>query len=157
MATDSETPRGRTSSYAAAMATYAATLGTAALVGRVEGRHFTQRYGVQDLVLGALATHKFTRLTAKDGVTTPLRAPFTTFEGEAGSAEVNERPRESSHGRHTIGELLTCPFCLAPWVAGGYVAALHLAPGPARAWAALFSLVAGADWLQHGYARIRTD
>jgi hypothetical protein len=157
MTSDSASPRERIPSYAAAMGTYAAAFGTAALVGRSGGRRFTQRYAVQDLVLGAMATHKVTRLVSKDGVTTPLRAPFTTFEGEAGSAEVEERPRETSHTRHTIGELLTCPFCLAPWVAGGYVAALHLAPGPARAWAAVFSLVAGSDWLQQGYGHLRTD
>lgn len=153
----SGSPRDRIPSYLGAMATYAAALAGAVLVGRVEGRAFTQQYSARDLALGAVATHKFTRLTSKDGVTTPLRAPFTTYEGEAGSAEVHERPKESNHLQHTIGELVTCPFCLAPWVAGGYVVALNLAPGPARAWAALFSVVAASDWLQHGYAHLRAD
>src|SRR4051812_16592045 len=38
----------------------------------------------------ALATHKVSRLVAKDAVTSPLRAPFTRFQGPAGDAEVAE-------------------------------------------------------------------
>jgi hypothetical protein len=38
-----------------------------------------------------IATHKVSRLVAKDAVTSPLRAPFTRFEGPAGDAEVAER------------------------------------------------------------------
>jgi len=153
----SDNPRSRNPAYLTAMATYGTAIASAALIGRARGVRLHQPYAVQDLVLGAIATHRFTRLAAKDGVTTPLRAPFTEFVEEAGAAEVNERPRETSHSRHTVGELLTCPFCLAPWVAGAYVAGLHLAPGGARAWAATFSLVGVADWLQHGYARVRTE
>ncbi|MGI9156841.1 MAG: DUF1360 domain-containing protein [Marmoricola sp.] len=153
----SESPRQRIPSYLGVMGTYGAAVVSAVLVGRAEGLRLDHPYATQDLVLGALATHKFTRLVAKDGVTTPLRAPFTEFEGEAGAAEVNERPRDATHPQHTVGELLVCPFCLAPWVAGAYVAALHLAPGVARAWAATFSLVGASDWLQQGYGRIRNE
>lgn len=140
--------------YAAAMSVFTAGASTAALVARRTGR-VPERYAWADLVLGAVATHKFARIIAKDGVTTPVRAPFTEFEGEAGSAEVEERPREGH--RHTVGELLLCPFCLAPWVATSYVAALALSPGLARSWAAVFSVVGGADFLQQVYARVRAD
>ena len=153
----SDSPRDRIPTYVGAMAAYAGALGSAVAVGRLRGNRLNHGYAVADLVLGALATHKFTRLAAKDGITTPLRAPFTEFEEEAGSAEVNESPKKNSHPQHTIGELLVCPFCLAPWVASGYVAALNLAPRTARAWAATFSIVAASDWLQHGYGRVRTD
>ena len=85
-----------------------------------------------------------------------MRAPFTEYEGLAGPAELNESPK-SGHGRHTLGELLTCPFCLAPWVATGYVSGLAFAPGVARSWAAVFALVATSDALQHVYARLQTE
>jgi hypothetical protein len=152
----SESPRERIPSYLGAMTVF--TAGWAGLAGvlRVSGRSLPERYDVTDLVLGGLATHKLTRIISKDGVTTPLRAPFTVFEGEAGDAEVNERPRDE-HPQHTIGELITCPFCLAPWVGSVYVAGLVLAPRVARTGAALFSVVAASDFLQQAYARARTE
>jgi hypothetical protein len=93
---------------------------------------------------------------SKDGVTTPLRAPFTHFEHNTGSAEVHETPR-TEPARHVVGELLSCPFCLAPWIATGYVATLAVSPRLARAWAAVFGIVGGADFLQQAYGRVRTD
>lgn len=151
----SDSPRQRIPGYLAVMSTFG--LGsTVAAVAAARRGDAASRYELQDVVLGALATHKFTRLASKDGVSTPIRAPFTEFDGEAGSAEVNEHPR-GDHLRHTIGELLVCPFCLAPWVAGGYVAALNLSPRLARAWAATFSIVGASDFLQQAYARVRTD
>jgi hypothetical protein len=89
-------------------------------------------------------------------VTSPLRAPFTKFEAAAGAAEHVERPR-GSHLRHTIGELLTCPFCMDVWVGTAYVAGLAVAPRVTRAWAAVFGVVGVADALQHAYARLRGD
>ena len=144
----------RLAGYLGSMATFAAlTTAVARRVGR-RGGDWPSDYAPADLVLGAVATHKLSRIVSKEGVTTPLRAPFTEFEGEAGSAEVHERPK---HGlAHVPGELLTCPFCLAPWIATGYVAGLVLAPGPTRAWAAVFATVAGSDALQHAYARLRS-
>ena len=59
--------------------------------------------------------------------------------------------------RHTVGELLTCPFCLGVWVATAYVAGLVVAPRPTRALAAVMTVVAGSDTLQHGYSRLRGD
>lgn len=142
--------------YLGTLSLYGVTMATAAAVGRARGRTLPPAYDVQDLLLGALATHKFTRLLSKDGVTTPLRAPFTEFEANTGSAEVHETPREG-HLTHVAGELLTCPFCLAPWVATTYVAGLGLSPRLARAWASVFALVGASDWLQHAYALVRTD
>ena len=141
------------------IAGYLASLGTITAVSAALARTVQRRgagwpcgYATSDLVVGAFATHKLARIVSKEGVTTPLRAPFTEFEGEAGSAEVVERPK---HGlAHVPGELLTCPFCLAPWIATAYVAGLVLAPGPTRAGAAVFATVAGSDALQHAYGRL---
>jgi Protein of unknown function (DUF1360) len=153
---DSPHEHYRITGYLSVMTVFGSLVAGAAAVGRARGRELPTAYDVQDLVLGALATHKFARLTTKDGVTTPLRAPFTRFEGNAGSAEVNESPRPEP-ARHVVGELISCPFCVTPWIATGYVATLTLAPRLARAWAAVFGIVAGADFLQHAYAAVRHD
>jgi hypothetical protein len=124
---------------------------------RASGRELPTGYAVRDLAVGAVAVHKFSRLLAKGSVTSPLRAPFTEFAGAAGSAEHHEEARGSHGVRHTVGELVTCPFCLGVWVGTAYVAGLGLAPRTARAWAAVFSVVAGSDALQQVYARLRID
>jgi hypothetical protein len=103
-----------------------------------------------DVVLLAIATHKLSRLLAKDAVTSPLRAPFTHFEGPAGEAELNESPR--GHGvQHAVGELVTCPFCLAVWISGGLAASLVLAPRLTRLVMATATAVAASDFLQLAY------
>jgi len=48
---------------------------------------------VMDVGVTALATHRVARLLTKDTVTSPIRAPFTRFEGPGGPSEVNERVR----------------------------------------------------------------
>lgn len=153
---DSPHDRHRIVGYLAAMSVFGSATAGAALVGRARGRELPTSYAVQDLVLGAVAVHKFARLLTKDGVTTPLRAPFTEFEGEAGSAEVNESPRKDP-ARHVVGEMLSCPFCVTPWIATGYVATLAISPRLARAWAAVFGIVGASDFLQHAYGRVRED
>lgn len=153
---DSDDPRQRVPGYAVTLLTFAAGVAGSATLGRLSGQGLPVRYGLADLALGAVATQKFARVITKDAVMTPVRAPFTRFEEPAGSGEVNERPKHT-HPEQTIGELLTCPFCMAPWIATAYVAGLSLAPRWARAWAATFALVGGSDALQHVYARLRTD
>lgn len=142
--------------YAGSLAAFAVAVAGVAAAGRGTGRGLPERYALSDLALGALATHKFTRLVSKGSVTSPLRAPFTEFEEPAGSAELNERARGGSV-RHTVGELLTCPFCLGQWVGTGYVAGLGLAPRTTRAWAAVFAVTGISDLLHQAYARLRDD
>jgi hypothetical protein len=126
-----------------------------AAYGRASGRSLPERYAVLDLVLGGVATHKFSRLLARGSVTSPVRAPFTEFAGPAGAAEHDEAARGDHGVRHTVGELITCPFCLGVWVGTTYVAGLGLVPRSARAWAAVFTVSAISDALQHGYTRLR--
>lgn len=142
--------------YTGSLAAYG--VAAAALLGgiRAAGRELPESYDLRDVVLGGMATHKFSRLLAKGSVTSPIRAPFTEFAESAGSAEHHEAARDSgSHLRHTVGELLTCPFCVGVWVGTAYVAGLTLAPRVTRAWAAVFSVVGVSDGLQHAYARLR--
>lgn len=140
--------------YAGSLVAFAVGAAGLAVAGRLTGRPLPERYDLSDIALGGLATHKFTRLVSKGSVTSPIRAPFTEFEEPAGSAELNEKAR-GGRLRHTIGELLTCPFCLGQWVGTGYVAGLAMAPRPARTWAAVFAVTAVSDALQQAYARLR--
>ena len=145
------------SGSAGSLMTYAVGVATLALIGRATGAGLPDRYSLVDVALGGVATHKFSRLLSKSSVASPLRAPFTRFRGPAGSSEHVEEARGEHGVRHTVGELLTCPFCLGVWVSTGYVAALALAPRPARTWAAVFAVTAISDSLQHVYAKVRED
>jgi hypothetical protein len=143
--------------YADSLAVWTASVAGLLMVARARGRHLPDSYSVHDLAVGGIATHKLTRLLSKASVTSPLRAPFTEFEKPAGAGEHLESPRGRHGVRHTVGELLTCPFCLGVWVGTAYVAGLAVAPRPTRAAAALFTVVALSDAMQHGYARLRGD
>jgi uncharacterized protein DUF1360 len=142
-------------SHSVALATYAASVAGVVAVGRATGGRVPERYASADLVVGAVAVHKLSRLLAKGSVTSPLRAPFTRLEEATGAAEHRDSARDESALRHGVGELLTCPFCLGVWLATAYVGGLALGPRTARTFAATFSVVAVSDWLQLGYEVLR--
>jgi hypothetical protein len=113
------------------------------------------RIPIGDVALLTVATFRLSRRIAKDPVTSPLRAPFTTFEGPSGHAEVAEEVREHGGVKHAVGELLTCPFCLAQWVATGLVFGYATAPKATRLAALTMTMVAGSDVLQFAYDSIQ--
>lgn len=117
-------------------------------------KRLPERFSAGDLVLLSVATHKLSRLLARDRVTRPLRAPFTEVEDASSSRDMKERPRGRGLKR-AIGELLSCPFCLDQWVAGAFVGGLIFAPRPARTTASMFAVVAGSDYLQHAQSWLR--
>jgi len=86
-------------------------------------------------------------------VTSPIRAPFAHYAGTAGPAEVHEEARNSTPLRHSLGELLTCPFCLDMWIVTVFVIGLIYAPRFTRLIAGGFTALAGADFLQLAYAK----
>ncbi len=141
--------------FSGSLAVYAVTTATFAGLTHLSGRTLPAAYPVRDLLVGGLAAHKFSRLLSRGAVTSPLRAPFTEFEGPAGASEHHESARGEHGVRHTIGELLTCPFCMDVWIGTAYVGALQVAPRAARTWAAVFAVTAVSDFLQHAYARLR--
>ena len=117
--------------YLAAMGAYAAVTGTLAVITRLTRRELPDGLATKDILLAATATHKLSRLITKDPVTSPLRAPFTVFEGQEGPAELKEEVR--GHGaRKAVGELITCPFCLDLWVATGLTAGYIYLPRATR-------------------------
>jgi hypothetical protein len=64
-----------------------------------------------------------------------------------------EDTRHSTQLRHSLGELLTCPFCLDVWAVTAFTAGLVFAPRPTRLVAGTFTALAGADFLQLAYAK----
>jgi Protein of unknown function (DUF1360) len=119
-----------------------------ALQGR--GHELPERITAGDLLLVGVATHKLSRLIAKDKVTSFLRAPFTRFQESSGHGEVEEEP--CGHGvRLAVGELLVCPYCLAQWVATGLTVGLIGAPRLTRLLSAVFVAHTVSDFLQVAY------
>ena len=107
-----------------------------------------------NLVLYGLATEHLSRVITKDGVTAVLRAPFTQFKGEAGEGEVNEDVTGSGTER-AVGELLTCPFCVAQWVATGLIAGSVAAPALTTAVVSVSAAARLSDYLQLAYSYCR--
>jgi hypothetical protein len=142
--------------YLRAMGVYGmVTAGLAGMV-RATGRPLPERPSGGDVVLLSIATHKLSRLLAKDAITSPLRAPFTRYQEPIGAAEVAEEVADVHNPtRHAMGELLSCPFCLAVWVATGLTAGLVLAPRATRLVATTFTAVAASDFLQLAYTAAR--
>ncbi len=138
-----------------AMGVYVGLVTTAAAAIRASGRQLPERIPVGDALLLTVATFRLARRIAKDPVTSPLRAPFTRFEGASGHAEVAEEVREHGGAKHAVGELLTCPFCLAQWVGTGFVFGYVTAPRATRLAALTMTMVAGSDVLQFAYDAIQ--
>jgi len=139
--------------YSVVMAIYGLLVALTAGLAAATGRKLPERWGVQDLATVTIGTHKLSRTIAKDAVTSPLRAPFAHYSGSGGPAEVMEETRRSSPLRHSLGELLTCPFCLDLWVVTAFVIGLIFMPRFTRLVAGTFTALAGADFLQLAYAR----
>ena len=84
------------------MAAYGTAVGTLAGVTRLTRHEIPDGLSVRDVILGAVATHKLSRLVTKDPVTSPLRAPFTVYRDTEGPAELKEDVRGRG-AQKTIG------------------------------------------------------
>src|SRR3954468_4880222 len=138
-----------------AMGVYVGLVSAAAAAVRASGRQLPERIPLGDAALLTIATFRLARRIAKDPVTSPLRAPFTRFEGSSGHAEVAEEVLEHGGVKHAVGELLTCSFCLAQWVGTAYVFGYVTAPKATRLAALTMTMVAGSDVLQFVYDAIQ--
>jgi hypothetical protein len=132
------------------MGIFNALLAGVLLLARRRGRELPERIGAGDLVTVGVASHKLSRLIAKDKVTSPLRAPFTELEESGGPSEFEERARGSG-ARKAIGEMLICPYCLGLWVVSAFSLGLVLAPRLTRLLTAMFSALTISDFLQIAY------
>lgn len=137
-------------SYLVAIATFNGLFAAGLLAARRAGRELPERIGVADLLTIGVASHKLSRLIAKDKMTAPLRAPFTEYEEDGGPGEVEERARGEGP-RKAVGEMLVCPYCLGLWVVSTLSIGLLFAPRLTRFVAAVFSALTISDFLQIAY------
>lgn len=108
-----------------------------------------ERLAGWDLGLLGAGTYKLSSLVATDLVTSALRAPFVVEEGD------EEKP--AGRGlRRALGELLTCPHCVAPWAALLLGTGMAFAPRPTRFVCGLFSAMTLADVMHRGYSLLRS-
>ena len=135
--------------YATMAATFNAGFAGALAAAQRSGR-LPERVSSQDVILIGIASHKLSRLLAKDKITTFLRAPFTEYQGRGGPAEVEERARGEGP-RRALGELLICPYCLGLWMSGAFHAGLLFAPRATRVAASTLTALTLSDFLQIAY------
>ncbi|MFH8797002.1 DUF1360 domain-containing protein [Streptomyces sp. NPDC017941] len=131
----------------AAFGAYAAAWGAAVRLRRTA---IPERPEPWDILLAATATFRLSRLLSKGSVTSPLRAPFTRYESDGGPAEVSESARGGPL-RSTVGELVTCPFCMSVWLTTTLTGARLLWPRATRTVTGALSTLAAADAMQLGY------
>jgi hypothetical protein len=138
--------------YATLMGLFGVAVGGFAAWMHRSGRELPERVAPGDLALITLATHKTSRLVAKDRVTSTVRAPFTRFEGDAGPGEVSEKARGRGL-RRAVGELLICPYCIGLWIAAAFAGGLVVSPRATRWVASVLTAVFGSDLLQIAYKK----
>lgn len=139
-------------SYAVLMSVFLSLATAFAAWFRASGRTMPDRIDGKDLALVTVASHKASRMIAKDRVATPIRAPFTRYDAEAGPAEVSEQPRGNG-ARRAIGELLVCPYCLGMWTSAAFVAGLLVVPRFTRWVASVLVAFFGSELLQIAYKK----
>lgn len=139
--------------YAALLALYGGIV-AAGTLGLRRRRDRVQAMTPMDVALMGLATAHLSRLITKDSVTSVLRRPFARFEEPAGEGEVNEEV-VGGGVRHAVGELLTCPFCAAQWVATALVAGRVGAPNLTTAVVSVAAVARLSDYLQLLYGMAR--
>ena len=137
-------------SYATLIAVFNLIFAVFLLVAKRTGRSIPERVDVRDIALLGVATHKLSLTGAQDAVTSPLRAPFTELQEKESPKNVQERPRGEGL-RRSIGELVTCQFCLGMWAAAFFTYGLVLAPRVTRLFATVLTVLTISDHLHQTY------
>jgi hypothetical protein len=137
-------------SYATLMGLFNLIFAVFLLFVKGTGRNIPERVDTKDLALLGVATHKLSLIGSQDAVTSPLRAPFTELQEKESPKSVEEKPRGKGL-RRSVGELLTCQFCLGLWVASFFTYGLVLAPRVTRLIATVFTVVTISDYLHQTY------
>ena len=135
--------------YAVMLAFYLSSVAAVTAIG-IEQDRLPKRPSLLDLALLGVATHKLSRIIAKDRITGILRAPFVSYVRSAGHGEVEEEPRGQGFQRG-IGNLISCPYCMAPWCATALAFGFIFAPRVARFFAGILASVAMSDFLHRAY------
>lgn len=136
--------------YAGLVGIYAAGFAAFLLATKSTRQTLTNKTSLSDFLLLSIGTYKLSRIISKDRVTSPLRAPFVSYEGSGGTSELKEKPRGTGMQR-AVGDLLTCPWCMGPWAAAALTYGFVLAPGAARVAGCILSAAAISDALHLGH------
>ena len=137
-------------SYGVLAGVFNLAFGLFLLLARVTGRPIPERIEARDIALLGMAAHKLSLVASQDAVTSPLRAPFTEIEEKSSPKKVDEKPRGEGL-RRSVGELITCKFCLSVWLASFLTYGLVLVPRVTRLVAAVFAVVTVSDHLHQVY------
>lgn len=143
-------------SYAGLMGVYTAAFASLLVVAHSSGRRLPARIPSSDLMLLGVATYKLGRLISSDRVTSPLRAPFTEYVEPAGASEVKEKVRGTGLQR-AIGDLLTCPYCLGPWVGMALAFGMVLKPHTTRLLGGILAAATISDALNHATTALKKN
>jgi len=141
--------------YATLLGFYLASAAVLTGIG-IQQNRLPRKFGLLDLALLAIATHKLSRILATDRITGILRAPFVNYIRSSGAGEVEEEPRGRGFQRG-IGHLISCPYCMAPWCATALSFGLLFAPRVTRFFARILVSVTASDFLHRAYARMKED
>lgn len=121
-------------------------LGALAVGALLGGRRGRAELG--DVLLLGAATHEASRIVSKERVTRTIRRPFTEVQPDG-----HEEPKPKGP-RRALGELLTCPYCLAPWIALGLSTSYLLAPRVTRTYCTVLTIATISDFLQRASSLI---
>ena len=138
--------------YAVLTGTFLTGFGTLLAVAEARKR-LDREIGVTEIALIGIASHKLSRLVAKDEVAAFVRAPFVEVR-EEDDGRIEEEPAGRGP-RRAVGRLLTCPSCVGQWAAAGFVAGHVWAPRATRAVAAVFVADAVSDFLHVAYRGLK--
>jgi hypothetical protein len=119
-----------------------------------DGKSFLTNIKWRDVALLAVATHQLSWMIGRDRVLAPFRALFAHYESSGGAGELNDGPRGGGLV-HAIGDLVTCPYCLGPWVAVALIFAYLKTPRATRLVAIILTLVAASDMLHQLYTLMK--
>ncbi len=143
-------------SYAKIMGTYNLAFAGLLLAAKQSKHGLPERIAYADLVLLGVATYKLSRLISSDRVTSPLRAPFVEYVEPSGASEVKEKARGKGLQR-ALGDLLTCPYCLGPWVATALAFGLVFKPRTTRLIGGILAAATVSEFLNHATAAIKKN
>jgi len=139
--------------YATLLGFYLASMAVLTGIAADQNR-LPRKFSLLDLALLGIATHKVSRIVAKDRITGILRAPFVSYVRSSGAGEVEEKPRGRGFQRG-IGHLVSCPYCMAPWCATALGFGLIFVPRVTRFFAGILVSVTASDFLHRAYTKLK--
>src|SRR5437773_4193296 len=141
--------------YATMLTLYTSSFAALTKLARSQKR-LPEKISPLELLMLAIATHKLSRIVAKDRITGALRAPFVHYKRSVGAGEVEEEPRGRGLQR-AVGELISCPYCMGPWCAAALGFGMLFVPRTTRFFASILASVAMSDFLHRAYAATKKD